>query len=565
MRPKLRSLVGSLELRLFMPLGLTIALVLALHALLGYWGARDEIARFVHADLERSTAMITSATKDGMLLNRMEDVQSQIERLGTSPGFTGIRIYAKDGRIALSSDRAERGRVVGLDDEACAGCHRGGALTGPRVLRVGSAALDRGGHEAQRSMIVINNELTCAALGCHPPPSQRPVLGVLDVQMTMAPFDEAIARARRQLGWTTCVLILASGLIVALCIRRLVHVPVARLHEGTRMIAAGDLDARIEVSGRHELAVLAGAFNAMVADLRAARLELDRWSRTLEEKVEEKTLALRQAQQQMTQVETMASLGKLAATVAHELNNPLSGILAYARLVRRELAEQPLEAGLRADLDRYLALVDKECVRCGDIVKNLLVFARGRGVRLTTTDINQVIEHSLMLVRHHLEMHKVRVETTLVEKDPIIIADPGQIHQAVLALLMNAIEAMQSISGRPAVLGVHLEGDCDRITIRISDTGSGIAPELVPHIFKPFVSTKGEASGVGLGLSVVYGVVHGHGGEIFVRSRVDEGTEFTISLPRMRDAQGTHEGPSANIVERPAAEIVAANRAEAGV
>ena len=534
MFPRLRSLAGSLELRLLIPLAATIALVLSVHALLGYWGARDALARFVRGDLDRSSSLIQTATHDGMLLNRMDEVQRRIERLGASPGFTGIRVYAKDGRIALSSDAAERGRIIPITAEACAACHPGGAPTGPGVLQASHPVLTRGGHEAQRSLTVISNEPTCAATECHPAPSQRPVLGVLDVQMTMQPFDDAIAQARRHLWWTTCVLIVASGAIVALFIRRLVHEPVARLHAGTQSIAAGNLDTRIEVAGGHELATLAGAFNGMVADLRIARDELDRWSRTLEQKVEEKTLALRQAQLQMTQVETMASLGKLSATVAHELNNPLSGILAYARLVRRELAEQPMDEATRAELDSYLSLVDKECVRCGDIVKNLLVFARRRGVHPGRTDINEVVRHSAMLVRHHLEINRVQLETTLLDGDPAIIADSGQIQQAVLALLMNAIEAMQANAGTPAVLGIHLSGDDRRITIEIRDTGSGIPPDLVPHIFEPFVTTKGNASGVGLGLSVVYGVVHGHNGEISVQSEQGLGTVFTITLPRGR-------------------------------
>ncbi len=534
MAAALKTLARSLELRLMIPLAAIVALVLAIHALLGYWSARDQISMFVRADLERSTSLIESATHDGMLLNRMDEVQSRIERLGASSGFTAIRVYAKNGRVALSADRAERDTVVALTSEACAACHPDGLATGPRVLQHRNLVHRHDGHEAQRCMAVIRNEPGCSSAGCHVSPDQSPILGVLDVQMTMAPFDEAIARARRQLIWTTAALVLASGLVAALVIRRLVHVPVKRLHEGTRRIAAGDLDTRIDVPGHHELALLAGAFNRMVGDLRAARDELDRWSRTLEDKVEEKTLELRKAQQQMTHVETMVSLGKLSATVAHELNNPLSGILTYARLVRRELADQPIDAVVREELDSYLALVDKESVRCGAIVKNLLVFARGRGVRLAATDLNQIIEHSLMLIRHHLELNKVRLQTTLLEGDSSIIADQGQIQQAVLALLMNAVEAMQAVSDRARELGVHLSGDARQVEIRISDSGVGIPADLIPHIFEPFVTTKGDASGVGLGLSVVYGVVHGHGGEITVSSEPGKGTTFIVTLPRRR-------------------------------
>lgn len=533
-----QRLIRSLEFRLAVPLGAMVVLVLAGHAVMGYLSIHEQALAFVRADLERSTALIENATHDGMLLNHMEEVQTRIERLGASPGFCGVRVYSKSGRVALSADRGERERVVDLGAEACAACHPGRQARGAGVLSRAMVVRSEGGQESQRYLKVIRNEASCSTVGCHATLERSPVLGVLDVGMTMAPFDTAIARARQQLVGTTLGLILAGALVTALVVRRLVHGPVARLQDGTRRIAAGDLSTRIEVVGQDQLAGLARAFNAMVDDLRTAHAERQQWSRTLEERVEQKTNELRQAQRQMTRVETMVSLGKLSATVAHELNNPLSGILAYARLVRRELAELPIEPGIRQELDGYLALVDKESLRCGGIVKNLLVFARGSSTRPLPVNLNEVIVHSLMLVRHHLEVHRIRAEPRLIEGDPVIIADQGQIQQAVLALLMNAIEAMLGVAGRECVLGVHAQGDEHRVTLGISDTGVGIAPETLPHIFEPFFTTKGEKSGVGLGLSVVYGVVHSHGGEIAVDSNVDAGTTFTMSLPRRAPAGG---------------------------
>lgn len=538
----------SLELRLLVPLAITIAVALAIHAAIGYWGVREELKRFIRADLARSTSLIRNATHDGMLLNRMSEVQSRIESLGSSSGFTAIRVYSKDGRVALTANAQERGRVISITSPDCAACHINGAETGQQVLRAVEMPVMGDGHEGQRSLSVIMNEASCSSLECHPPPAHRPVLGVLDVQMTMAPFDEAIDRARAQLGTTTILLIMTAGLIVALFIRRLIHEPVERLHEGTQRIAAGDLQTRIEVPGQHDLAQLADAFNGMVNDLRGAREELAEWSRTLERRVEEKTQELRQAQKRMTQVETMASLGKLSATVAHELNNPLGGILAYARLTRRELSEQAIAPSELAQIDSYLALIDRESVRCSEIVKNLLVFARGQSVRTRMVSINEIVQNSLMLVRHHLEMHKIRLETTLLSDEPTIVADQGQIQQAVLALLMNAIEAMHGLKDREAVLSVRLRGEAERVEFSIQDTGVGIAPELLPHIFEPFVTTKGETSGVGLGLAVVYGVVHAHGGEITVQSTPGVGTTFTVWLPRRREESPTSSAASNDVV-----------------
>jgi two-component system NtrC family sensor kinase len=522
-----RLIARSLEVRLFLPLAVTIALVLSVHAYLGYRSARGEIARFVRDDLERSGVLIENATHDGMLLNRLDEVQARLERLGSVPEFTTIRIYGKDGRIALSADPGERGLALPIESEVCTACHQPGARDGEEVPEQSRSFGDGAG---QRLLTVIRNEPACATAGCHAPPSMQPVLGVLDVRMSTVPFESAIGRARGRLVLTTVALLLGSGLVAAFCIRVLVHAPVTRLHEGTRRIAAGDLETRIEVPGRHELAQLAGAFNTMTDELRGARGELESWSRTLEARVEAQTDALLKAQQRMTQVETMASLGKLAATVAHELNNPISGILAYARLVRRELSEPTLDPVRCEELSGHLALIEKECVRCGEIVRNMLAFARGRGFRPAPMDLNEGVEHALMLVRHHLDRHRIALEFAPLAGDPVIVADADQIRQAVLALLMNAIEAMQGRDGGRLV--VRLEGDPDAARLSVRDNGVGIPEDLVPRIFEPFVSTKLDASGVGLGLSVVYGVVDRHGGSIEVRSKPGEGAEFLLTLPR---------------------------------
>ncbi|MCG3122315.1 MAG: Adaptive-response sensory-kinase SasA [Phycisphaerales bacterium] len=536
----------SLEIRLILPLAATVAVVCGAHAFLAYWSIRDQASRFVLSDVERTTALIRSVTHDGMLLNRMSELQTRIERLGASPGLVGVRVYAKDGRIALSSARDERGQIEYMDSRACSACHPQGVERGPSVLDHRNVVGQVSGSETRRCLAVIENEPACAAVGCHPTVEESPVLGVLDVQMSMGPFDEAMAASRGQLALATGGLILAGAVFGALCIRHFVHGPVARLHEGTRRIASGDLTTRIDVRGSHELAELAGAFNSMVADLSSAQDELAEWSRTLERRVDEKAAELREAQKHLTRAETMSSLGKLAATVAHELNNPMTGILTYARLVRRELAEQPLDEATRADLDRCLELVDKECERCGGIVKNLLVFARGSAVRLASTDMSQIVNRCLMLVRHHLEMHNIRLDVSTEGDNWTIVADQGQLHQAVLAVLMNAIEAMQAVPGRPGVLGVEVIGADEQVTVRIRDSGVGIAEDVIAHIFEPFFTTKGESSGVGLGLSVVYGVVHGHGGEITVSSRPGEGAVFTMTFPRQRPGEGTEQpGPAA--------------------
>jgi two-component system NtrC family sensor kinase len=300
------------------------------------------------------------------------------------------------------------------------------------------------------------------------------------------------------------------------------------LQAWARRIAGGDLSTRLEVPGDHELAFLARDFNRMAADLSTAQEEVREWSRTLEQKVEEKATELQSAQRQVMHMEKMASLGKLSATVAHEINNPISGVLTYARLVERELADQPLEPAIQQELQRYLQLMQRECTRCGAIVQNLLAFARRTGGDLVLVDVDEVVERSIMLLRHHLEISGISLTSELLVVDREIVADPGQLQQALVALLVNAIEAMQG----GGELGVRLRGEPDAVQVEIHDTGVGIDPAVLPQVFEPFFSTKNEQSGAGLGLAVVYGIVHRHGGTINIESSPGRGTTVTFRLPR---------------------------------
>jgi two-component system NtrC family sensor kinase len=532
MSPRLGSVFHSLGVRLLVPLSVTIGIVLTLHAVIGFDATRSHLMHLVRDEVQRTSDLIQHATHDGMLLNRLEEVQTTIERLAGAPDLAAIRIYDKDGEIVMSSDRSELGRRIGLEAEPCLACHAFGAPLSTARLEEVQIPDPGSRHAVLRRLTVIPNEPSCAADGCHAPPEEEPVLGALDVELSTAPIDSTLSSARRQLVWTTLVLVLVVVLVTGVFFRRLVQRPIATLHAATEQIAAGELSTRIAVEGQHELAHLGKAFNRMAADLGAAREELRDWSRKLETKVVEKTEELRRTQRQMMHSEKMASLGKLSATVAHEINNPLSGVLAYARLVEREVDDLPLDAALRAELKRYLGLIQRETGRCGEIVKDLLLFARRRGAEMTRVDVDELVQRALMLVRHHLEMRAVRLRFEPLGTDREIVADAGQLQQGLVALFVNAAEAMSGPGQDGGELEVRITGDADEVRIDVGDTGTGIAPEVLPHIFEPFFSTKDEKSGVGLGLAVVYGIVQRHGGSIDVESTLGRGTTFHIRMPR---------------------------------
>lgn len=493
---------------------------------------QDHFLRFARAEARRCGDLIERATHDGMLLNRLDEVQATFERLTDGSEISAIRCYDKQGVIVLSARRDEIGRQIDLDSDTCRSCHGQEETKVAAVLERSSLTRVVDGPDVLRQLDVIENESSCTAAACHYHPPNRKVLGVLDVEMSMAPFDAAIGAAQKQLVWTTIILIVIIAVVAAVFVQRVVHRPVFQLHEGTRRIARGDLETRIEVRGGHELAQLADAFNRMVEELSAARRTVTEWSQKLEEKVAQKTEELRRAQHQVLHMEKMASLGKLSASVAHELNNPLAGMLIYARLVKREICEQPLDSEVREELERYLSLVEQECSRCGEIVKNLLVFARRTGKEMAPIDLNEIVERSLMLVRHHLEIRGVRLKSELLHDNREIVADADQLQQALLALLVNAVEAMDPAADVEGELTVRLHGNSQEVQIDVGDTGAGIPPETLPHIFEPFFSTKEGESGVGLGLAVVYGIVHRHGGTIDVESELGRGTTFRVRLPR---------------------------------
>ena len=237
---------------------------------------------------------------------------------------------------------------------------------------------------------------------------------------------------------------------------------------------------------------------------------------------------LENTQIQLLQAEKMTSLGKLAAGVAHQLNNPLGGIILYAKLM---LEEYSLETSAQEDLNRIL----KDAKRCRDTVKELLEFTRQTRHLMQPQDINQAIIRTLFLVENHTIFQNIRIIKDLADGLPLLPVDIQQVNHMFMNIMFNAAQAMEG-SGE-LTLKTFLPPAKNRVAIEISDTGPGILPEHLPHIFEPFFTTKDEGKGTGLGLSLVYGIVQNHGGSIRATSQIDAGTTFTIELPITRQDQ----------------------------
>jgi two-component system NtrC family sensor kinase len=447
----------------------------------------------------------------GILLNHNRELVDQIKRLIFGADLSGgrdigsVSLFIGDVRIATTVVR------------------EGGALAeGTRVsYAVGGTVLDHGDRWYGRAPVL--NEWHLAAYEPIRDNSGR-VLGMLGVGMQEKPF-----LAVRTDMMLTFLVVAAVGVLVVLGLtylitRSMIH-PLEEIVVASNIIAAGDLDHTVNVSARDEIGLLASSFNKMVASLKTMKLELEEWGRTLEEKVKKRTEELVTVQNQMAQSEKLASIGRLAAGVAHEINNPLGGILAFSSLALEECGEND-------PVRQNLEVVVKQTIRCRETVKGLLDFARQSTAAASPTEINPVIEKTLSLLQNQSIFQNIKTVLRLKEDLPQVLIDPGQLQQVVVNIALNAVDAMEETGTLTVETGVATSSE--EVMIRISDTGKGIPDEILPLIFEPFFTTKKVGHGTGLGLSIVHGIVTRAGGKIEVASS-SRGATFTIRLPIARE------------------------------
>jgi two-component system NtrC family sensor kinase len=375
----------------------------------------------------------------------------------------------------------------------------------------------------------IENQPACSNAACHAHPVGQQILGVLDTDLSLAKADVQLAESsRRMIAYTACALLLIS-LLSWFFVWRVVAVPIKALERGTERLAAGDLGYQIDVQSKDEIGELADSFNTMSRQLRAEHSENLAWTRTLEERVEQKTRELKRAHEHALQTEKMASIGKMAAVLAHEINNPLSGILTYAKLLRKWVDRDDPSHSRRQEICDSLDLIANESRRCGDLVKNLLTFSRTTTMNLQPTSLNQVVDRSLRLVQHQLDLAGVHVQLQLDPDLPRAHCDASQIEQVLLALIVNALDAMPQ--GGNLWITTSFSHEPDEIRILVRDDGTGIPPEILSRIFEPFLTTKETGRGVGLGLAISRSILERHNGSIVVQSELGRGTTFTVTLP----------------------------------
>jgi len=454
-----------------------------------------------------------------------------IRDIGLQPGIEHIRVFNKRGVVIYSANESEVGRVVDRQAEACYQCHETGQplqhLDTDERTRIFQSS---NGHRVLAGIAVVYNEPACWTAACHAHRPDQKVLGVFDIGVSLQHADELIARSFRKL----LLFGLGSALLICVCVgllvQRYVGVPVRDLLQCTRSLAEGRFDCRVPALRQDEFGELAEAFNRMTEEVQNARQVLKDWADSLAREVEKKTDELRAAHEQLLRSEKLSSVGLLAAGVAHELNSPLMGILTFAHMLAKRLPEGSPE---RADVEVIAAQAD----RCSQIIRQLLDFARGTPSAPRPIDVHQVLDQSLNLVTHLAIFRNIEVRKDYADQLPLLTADPNQLEQVFVNLLMNAAEAMPqggTLTVRTRLRkgkGGAARPATDVLEISFHDTGVGIPPEMIHKIFDPFFTSKQVGKGTGLGLAVSHGIVERHGGTIEVESTPGGGTTFTVVLP----------------------------------
>ncbi|MGB2905964.1 MAG: cache domain-containing protein [Candidatus Aminicenantaceae bacterium] len=469
------------------------------------------------APLYDENRAIIGSLYGGILLNRNYTIVDRIKELvfkgekynGTEIGTATI--FQHDLRISTNVQRDHGERAIGT-----------------RISQeVSQAVLKQGRTWTDRAFVVNDWYLTA-----YEPIKNidKEIIGILYVGMLEKPYIDLRNRVMAIFTGMAilCVVIL---LILLFFITSTFIRPLQVMVEATGTIARGDLNHQVEVTYQDEVGQLAQAFNQMTMELNKANAKLLQWGKTLEKRVDERTRELVTMQNSLIQSEKLASLGKMAAGVAHEINNPLTSILISAHLLMEK-------ADKKSDTYESLDMIAEETTRCSQIVKGLLEFSRQSPPQKNLVNINDILIHIVNILKNQAVFQNIKIQKNLGPDLPDVEVDPDKMKQVFWNLMSNAAEAMPE--GGTLIVASRLSGSRHRLEISFTDTGTGIPEELLPKLFDPFFTTK--KGGTGLGLAVIYGIAKQHGGSIEVKSQPGQGSIFTVSLPLSQSHESERGG-----------------------
>jgi len=472
------------------------------------------------APLYDENRSIIGSLYGGVLLNRDYTIVDRIKELvfkdekynGTEIGTATI--FQQDLRISTNVKQENGERAIGT---------RVSQEVSQAVLREGRTWTDRA--------FVVNDWYLTA----YEPIKDidQEIIGILYVGMLEKPYLDLRNRVMATFAGMAalCVVIL---LILLFFITSTFIRPLQVMVEATGTIARGDLNHQVEVTYQDEVGQLAEAFNQMTAELKKAHADLLLWGKTLEKRVDERTRELVTMQNSLIQSEKLASMGKMAAGVAHEINNPLTSILINAHLLMEKTDKE-------SETYENMLMIAEETSRCSEIVKGLLEFSRQSPPRKYLVSINDILINTVNILKNQALFHNITIQKNLGPGLPDVEVDPDKMKQVFWNLMINAAEAMPE--GGILSVSSRLSGAKRRLEICFTDTGAGIPEDHLPKLFDPFFTTK--KGGTGLGLAVIYGIAKQHGGTIEVESQPGQGSTFTVILPISQSHESETGGSNA--------------------
>lgn len=481
--------------------------------------------------------LVEGALYRSMLENDRSSLQSTLDVINSMTGIEDVNMYDKDNQLAYSSINNDA--AGNHNDPNCTSCHSNFSEMfaykekSTRIIDVDSECSMNHNNSENRYLMIkspVLNSRSCYESSCHAHSKDDEVLGSLVIKMPLTGLDEALQKS------TTDYFLMASLMTVVLVVflilftKRTIQQPLHALIDASIAVAEGNKSMRLELPPKQlsDMRMVSTAFNDMLDNLQTATNELQNWSQQLEYKVQKKSEELGHAQSELFNIERIASLGKLSLSVAHEINNPLSGILIYTKLIYKQLNNQDIDPVKKESMLKHLRLVENETKRCGDIVKGLLDFSRKDEEGFEPKHLHELLVDTYELMSHPMKIANISFLSDFSAENDLVNCSPNQIKQACIAILVNASEA---VTENGEVIIRTLNPDKDHLRIEISDNGIGIAEEDISHVFEPFFSTKEHASGIGLGLAIVHGIIQNHKGRIGVNSSRGKGTTIIITLP----------------------------------
>lgn len=484
-------------------------------------------------------SMVEGALYHSMLTNDKRALQSTLDIIHTLPGVDEVNMYDNYDNLVYSSFVFDSTSYSNPD---CKSCHDSISTLFPSKEKsytiideanACSMVINGIGHRQLLIWSPIYNEKSCYTSACHAHTSNDKVLGSLIIKIPLQDIDEAVVTSSKHFFiLATITTILLVGFLI-LFTRRKIKMPLKEIITASEAVAKGDKSTRLEIKPDllDDMRMVSMAFNNMLDNLNKANKELENWSHQLEYKVQKKSEELSEIQSELIHVERIASLGKLSSSVAHEINNPLSGVLTYTKLVHKQLSKLDMDAKTKEPILKYLTVIESETKRCGDIVKGLLDFSRKDQKDFENKSLHKILNDTYNLLSHQMKMADINFYTDFTATSDIIHCSETQIKQACVAILVNASEAVVE---NGEILMKTGNSDNEHIKLEIIDNGVGIASADILHIFEPFFSAKQKASGIGLGLAIVHGIIQNHHGKIEIDSELGRGTKLTIILPLVK-------------------------------